>query len=301
MPSKRILLTGSGGQVGTALRTTLEPLGKVLAVSRDELDFARPAGLGARVASMRPDLIVNAAAYTDVEGAESDEAAAFAVNADSVDELAKAARAAGALLLHYSTDYVFDGCKGSPYVEDDATRPLSVYGRSKLAGEQAIRASGCEHLIVRTSWVYEAQGRNFLLTMLRLGGERDLVRVVDDQLGSPTWATALARATAQLLDARAGSEPLRARTRAGELLHLTGAGWATWHAFARAIFDIRQAAGQRVPMLDAIASDQFPTRARRPLDSRLDCGRAERLWNVRLPPWRDSLADCMAVLREART
>jgi dTDP-4-dehydrorhamnose reductase len=291
----RILLTGSGGQVGSALRTTLVPLGEVLAPGRTELDLARPEGLRSRVAAMRPDLIVNAAAYTDVEGAESDEAAAFAVNAESVAELATAARACGALLVHYSTDYVFDGSRGAPYAEDAATHPLSVYGRSKLDGERRILASGCEHLILRTSWVYEARGRNFLLTMLRLGRERDRLRIVDDQLGAPTWATALARGTAELLAARMRSELLRARTREGELLHLTNDGWTSWYGFAQAIFESQRAAGERVPQLDAIASDEFPTRARRPLDSRLSCERAARIWGLRLPHWRDSLAECLRV------
>lgn len=274
----RILLTGAGGQVGWELKSTLAALGEVRAFDRARLDLADTPRLIAAVRAMQPDAIVNAAAYTAVDKAETEREAAFAVNATAPRVLAEEARRAGVLLVHYSTDYVFDGGKATPYVEDDSTGPLGVYGESKLAGEQAIAASGCRHLILRTSWVYGPRGRNFLLTMLRLAKERPELRVVDDQLGAPTSSLAIARATATLLDRRAQG-----------LYHMTAAGETSWCGFARAIL---KRAGIATPVI-AIRTEDYPTPARRPRNSRLDCGRLRADFSLVLPPWEKGLSEVM--------
>jgi len=275
----RILLTGAGGQVGWELKSTLAALGEVKAFDRAQLDLADTPRLIAAVRAMQPDAIVNAAAYTAVDKAETEREAAFAVNATAPRVLAQEARRAGALLVHYSTDYVFDGGKATPYVEDDPTGPVSVYGESKLAGEQAIAASGCRHLVLRTSWVYGPRGRNFLLTMLRLAKERPELRVVDDQVGAPTSSLEIARATATLL----------AKGALG-LYHLTATGETSWCGFARAIL---KRVGMATPVV-AIRTEDYPTPARRPRNSRLDCGRLRADHGVALAPWDEALAETMA-------
>jgi dTDP-4-dehydrorhamnose reductase len=272
----RILLTGADGQVGWELRRTLAPLGEVRALGRADLDLADVDRVRAVVRDGNPDAIVNAAAYTAVDKAESERAAAFAVNAVAPGVLAEEAKRNGALLVHYSTDYVFDGTKPSPYVEEDAPNPINVYGASKLAGEQAIATSGCRHLILRTSWVYGSRGRNFPLTMLRLARERPELRVVDDQVGAPTSSPAIARATAQLL-----------RPGAHGLYHLSAGGKTTWCGFARAIL---ARAGIATPVL-AIHTADYPTPARRPLNSRLDCSRLRADFGIELPTWEAQLAE----------
>jgi dTDP-4-dehydrorhamnose reductase len=272
----KILLTGANGQVGWELRQTLAPLGEVVAVNRAQLDLQDAARIAAAVREARPDVIVNAAAYTAVDKAESERDAAFAVNAVAPGVLAEEAKRAGALLVHYSTDYVFDGAKAAPYAEDDEPGPLNVYGASKLAGERAIAASGCRHLILRTSWVYGPRGSNFMLTMLRLAKERPELRVVDDQTGAPTSGLAIARATAQLLP----------RGAAG-LFHMTASGATTWCGFARAIL---QRAGIGTPVLPISTAD-YPTPARRPRNSRLDCTRLRADAGVALASWEEQLAE----------
>jgi len=203
----RILLVGRDGQVGTELQRTLAPLGEVTAVDRDTCDLTRPEQVRQTVRVVAPQLIINVAAHTAVDQAESEPALAFAINADAPALLAEEARRLGAAVIHYSTDYVYDGRKGEPYVESDAVNPLGVYGRSKLAGEQAIATAGVPHLILRTSWVYGLHGRNFLLTMVRLAREKPELRVVDDQVGVPNWAVALARATTNVVRVAAGRRP----------------------------------------------------------------------------------------------
>jgi dTDP-4-dehydrorhamnose reductase len=294
----RILLTGRGGQVGRALTTTLSSLGAVIATDRSSLDLAFPDQIRARVIAMRPDLIVNAAAYTDVERAEVEEEAAVAINGVSVGEMAVAACELQVPLIHYSTDYVFDGTKTSPYAEDDQTAPLSAYGRSKLDGEQRIRSSGCAHLILRTSWVYAAMGRNFLTTMLKLGAEREELRVVDDQFGAPTFAGFIATATAQILEQTFSSEAVRERVINGDTVHLVNAGVTSWFGFASEVF-ARSSIQQRMraPKLVPIKTSEFPTRARRPANSRLSTKKARTVWNLRVPEWRESLAECLSQLR----
>ena len=279
----RILLTGATGQVGWELRKTLAPLGEVKFFDRFGLDLADTPPLVATVRALQPAVIVNAAAYTAVDKAESERDLAFAINATAPRVLAEEAKRIGALLVHYSTDYVFDGEKASPYVEDDPTHPLSVYGASKLAGEQAIARSGCRHLTLRTSWVYGPRGRNFYLTMLRLAKERPELKVVDDQVGAPTSSAAIARATVAVLE-RARRSPAP-----GGLYHLTAAGATSWCGFAREIF---AQAGLATPVVP-IPTEQYPTPARRPRNSRLDCARLRHAFGVSLGPWQEGLAEAM--------
>jgi len=278
----KILLTGANGQVGWELRQTLAPLGEVAAVGREQLDLQDAARIAAVVREVRPGVIVNAAAYTAVDKAESERDAAFAVNAVAPGVLAEEAKRAGALLVHYSTDYVFDGTKAAPYVEGDEPGPLNVYGASKLAGERAVAASGCRYLILRTSWVYGPRGGNFMLTMLRLAKERPELRVVDDQTGAPTSSLAIARATVQLLP----------RGAAG-LFHMTASGATTWCGFARAIL---QRAGLATPVVP-IRTEDYPTPARRPRNSRLDCSRLRADFGVALASWEEQLAEVKSAPR----
>jgi len=272
----RILLTGASGQVGWELRKTLAPLGEVRSFDRYGLDLADVSTLVATVRSLQPRIIVNAAAYTAVDNAQDERDMAFAVNATAPGVLAEEAKRIGAFLVHYSTDYVFDGAKAAPYVEDDPTGPINVYGESKLAGEQAVANSGCRHLILRTSWVYGPRGRNFYLTMLRLGKERPELRVVDDQVGAPTSSLAIARATAELLPK--GIEGL---------YHMTAAGETSWCGFASAIL---KQAGLATPVVP-IRTEDYPTPAPRPRNSRLDCSRLARDAEVALASWEEQLAE----------
>jgi len=272
----RILLTGATGQVGWELRKTLAPLGEVKAFDRYGLDLADTPQLVASVRALLPELIVNAAAYTAVDKAEAERDAAFAVNATAPRVLAEEAKRIGSLLVHYSTDYVFDGTKPEPYVEDDAPNPINVYGASKLAGEQAVAASGCRFLVLRTSWVYGPRGKNFFLTMRRLGTERPELRVVDDQIGAPTSSLAIARATAQLVGKGAQG-----------LYHMCASGSTSWCGFARAILG---RAGIDTPVA-GIRTEDYPTPARRPRNSRLDCSRLKAAAGVELPSWEEQLAE----------
>jgi dTDP-4-dehydrorhamnose reductase len=287
--SPTILLTGGTGQLGWELRRTLAPLGRVVAPSRAELDLSSPGSLGGVVRSIRPALIVNAGAYTAVDRAEGDADAARRVNADSPGVLAREAADAGALLVHFSTDYVFSGDAERPYRETDPTAPLGVYGRTKLEGEQAVAAAGGPHLVLRTSWVYAGRGHNFLRTMLRLAGERDELRVVDDQHGSPTWARMLAEATASVLGRCRSGEGFAPPEGTGGVYHAAAGGMTTWHGFA---VEIMARAGKPVRVAP-IATADFPTPARRPRWSVLDCDRLARDFGVRLPGWREQLALCL--------
>jgi len=285
----KILLLGRHGQVARELQLTLAGAGELIVLGHDQLDLAAPAQIRRQVRALKPQLIINAAAHTAVDQAESEPELAFALNATAPGVLAEEAAALGVPLLHYSTDYVFDGSQSAPYDEDDAPNPLSVYGRSKLAGEQAIRAVGGAHLILRTSWVYSLHGRNFLLTMQRLLQERDELRVVDDQIGAPTWAGSIATATAQLVERwRAG--------RAGPwgTYHLCAAGETSWFGFAGAIAERLREQGKPCARLLPIPSSAYPTPARRPLNSRLSCARLHADWGVQLPDWRSALRDCLA-------
>jgi len=285
----RILLTGKSGQVGSALLSTLPPLGGLVALDRTQLDLAHPQSIAAAVRDVRPHVIVNAAAYTAVDQAEKEETLAFRVNRDAPAVLGEEAKKLGALLVHFSTDYVFDGEKSSPYVETDTPSPLNVYGLSKLAGEQAIQASGCRHLIFRTSWVYAASGKNFMLTMLRLAREGKPLRVVNDQHGAPTSNLMLAAAVPGAVRQVLADDSL------GGIYHMTAAGQTTWHGFARAIFE---ATGTKAD-LSAIPSSAYRVAARRPRNSVLDNGKLAARLNVRLPSWQGGMRE--ALQRGGRT
>jgi dTDP-4-dehydrorhamnose reductase len=279
----KILLTGRNGQVGYELERTLAPLGDVCAFDHKQLDLADPIAIISRVREVKPDVIVNAAAYTAVDQAEKDVEQAMLVNAAGPGFLAAEAKAVGALLVHYSTDYVFDGTKTTPYTEDDATNPLSVYGKSKLAGEKAIQAAGGRHLILRTSWVYGPRGKNFFLTMLRLAREREELRVVNDQHGAPTSSIALAGATVEILQ--------RHGTDAHGLFHLTASGETTWFGFTEAIIHLARATLPHAPRVVPIATAEYPTPAVRPRYSVLDCTKASRSLDAKLTGWQAGLDD----------
>jgi dTDP-4-dehydrorhamnose reductase len=290
----RILLTGKDGQLGWALSRALAPLGEILAFGRQDLDLASPERIVAVVRSARPDVIVNAAAYTAVDRAESEPQAALAINATAPSILAGEAGRSGALLVHYSTDYVFDGAKDAPYVEEDEPNPLNAYGRSKLAGEQQIRAAAVPHLILRSSWIYSARGSNFLLTMRRLLREKSPPRVVCDQIGAPTSADALADATAEIL--RRGRSALDAMS---GTYHATAGGSTSWHGFATEIARLEQASAQRPLSVLPIASSEYPLPARRPKNSRLSNEKLLRCFGVKLPSWQACLEKCYAELRQS--
>lgn len=302
--SKRILLTGKCGQVGAELAKFLLRLGALIALDRQQLDLSQPDHICRAIREVRPQIIVNAAAYTAVDQAETDEAAACAINAVALGILAEEAKKVGAGLVHFSTDYVFDGLKTSPYEENDPPHPLNVYGRTKLAGEEAIREVGVSHLIFRTGWVYGTRGRNFLLTILRLATEREELKVVYDQIGAPTWCREIARATTSILERHSGqdSKVLPFEAVCGTY-HMTASGVTTWYEFAQAILDEASQAPQDIPWLTSatsgrplvvrrivpIATAEYPTPARRPAYSVLSNSRLRDLLGVELPPWRSQL------------
>lgn len=283
----KILLLGKGGQVGWELQRALAPLGELVALGTQSqdlaADFRQPEALAATVQAVRPDVIVNAAAYTAVDKAESEPAVAATINAVAPGVLAREAAALGATLLHYSTDYVFDGSGDTPRDEEAATGPLSVYGRTKLEGEEAIRASGCRHLILRTSWVYAARGGNFAKTMLRLAGEREQLTVIDDQIGAPTGADLLADLSAHALR-RLAQEPALAGT-----YHAVAGGEVSWHGYARHVIEWARARGHALRVAPEailpIPTRAYPTPAQRPLNSRLDTRKLRRAFDLKLPHW----------------
>lgn len=281
---KRILLTGKNGQVGWELQRALAPLGEVTAFDRGGLDLASPDRIAATVRELKPDIIVNAAAYTAVDKAEAEPQAAMTINATAPGILADEARPLGALLVHYSTDYVFDGTKPTPYTEDDAPNPLNAYGRSKLAGERAIRASGCRHLVLRTTWVYGNRGQNFLRTILRLAAEREQLRIVDDQFGAPTWSRLIAEATASMIAQHQPPEGL---------FHLASGGATSWYGFARAILELTAGQRSRQPQVAPCTTAEYPLPAARPANSRLDCTKLAVAAGVGLPDWDAALALCL--------
>ena len=285
----KILITGQHGQVSQALQQQLRGLGELIILGRDQLDLANADQIRQQVRAQHPDLIINAAAHTAVDLAESEPEAAFAINAIAPGILAEEAKALGIPLIHYSTDYVFDGSKPAPYIEADSPNPLSVYGRSKLAGEQAIAAVGGEYLILRTSWVYSNQGKNFLLTMQRLLQEKPHMRIVADQIGAPTWAGTIASTTRALIERWQAGKP-------GQwgIYHLTAQGETSWFGFAQAIGEQLRAQGKACAELEAIPSSAYPTPAKRPLNSLLDCSLLQQQWHVSQPHWQDALRECLA-------
>jgi len=296
----KLLVIGGNGQVGHELLRSLAPLGEVVATTRsgqlegaaacEPFDLADFDAIAPLLDRIRPDVVVNAAAYTAVDRAEDDAEAAFRANSEGPGRLAVECAARGIALVHYSTDYVFDGQGYRPYREDDATAPIGVYGQSKLAGEQAIAASGARHIILRTAWVYGLHGANFLRTMLRVGAEREELGVVADQRGTPTPAWLIADVTAHILQRGFAKSAV---------LHLVANGETTWHGFAEAIFaeSVRAGLIERAPRVTAITTSDYPTRARRPAYSVLDNGRLQTDFAIALPGWRDAL---VATLSRAR-
>jgi dTDP-4-dehydrorhamnose reductase len=287
---QRILLTGKTGQVGYELERSLQGLGEIIALDRSQMDLANLDQVRAVIREVRPALIINPAAYTAVDKAESEPDLARRVNAEAPAVMAEEAKKLGAAMIHYSTDYVFDGSKTSAYVEDDPTCPINVYGRTKLAGEQAIQNAGIAHLILRTSWVYGAYGKNFLLTMLRLAQERDELRIVADQFGAPTWSRTIADSTAHIV-ARLGAGPEVADRwqEVSGLYHMTAQGQTSWHGFAQAILAHPSVA--KKPTVSPIGTDEYPVPASRPKNSVLSCARFMDAFTA-LPSWEAALHLC---------
>ena len=299
----KILLAGNAGQLGWELQQLLPPLGDIFAFDRAEIDLADAKQTQAAVRDFRPDVIVNAAAYTAVDGAETEPEAAFAINARAPGVLAEEAATLGALMVHYSTDYVFDGSKDSPYTEEDAPNPLGVYGASKLEGELTVAASGARHWIFRTSWVYGPRGKNFMLTMLRLAREGKPLRVVADQIGAPTTAAMLAHATVQALATQVQSPSLQVQDPAARPLaqppsgvyHMTAGGRTSWHGFTCAI--LREFGLDNT--VTPIATADYPTPAKRPANSVLNNAKLAKHFGIRLPDWEAGLREVAAVLKES--
>ena len=290
-------MTGAQGQVGWEARRAFAPLGRVVAVDRGDVDFADVDALRTLVRSHRPAVIVNAAAYTAVDRAESERDLAFAINATAPRALAEEAERIGAVIVHFSTDYVFDGTKASPYVEDDEPSPLNVYGESKLAGDRAVMSSGAAHLVFRTSWVYAARGRNFVRTMLTLARERDTLRVVADQIGAPTPARLLAATCAQIVSRYVGGDAVALPEARWGIYNAVTSGATSWHGFAERILSLDpRRSEQRCRQVVAIPSGEYQTAARRPARSLLDVGKLERTFGLRMPEWDDQLVLVMADL-----
>jgi dTDP-4-dehydrorhamnose reductase len=286
MKSPQILLLGKNGQVGWELQRTLAPLGRIVAVGSREVNFTDPDSLTRLVLDIKPAIIINAAAYTAVNRAESEPELAHKINAVAPGVLAETANQIGAWLVHFSTDYVFNGEKRSAYVETDKTDPLGAYGRSKLAGDLAVQTSCAKHLIFRLCWVYGARGQNFMLTMMRLAKERERLRVVMDQVGCPTWSRMIAEAAThavrQSTTSRDGAD-------LSGVYHLAATGEASWHDFAEAIVSHMPAAGKKCTTVEAITTAEYPTPARRPAYSVLNCDKLDSTFGLRLPHWQNGL------------
>ncbi|HDR9802536.1 dTDP-4-dehydrorhamnose reductase [Burkholderia cenocepacia] len=291
-PEPTILVTGVNGQVGFELLRSLQGLGRVVACDRSVLDLSDLDRVRSVVRELKPSIIVNPAAYTAVDKAETDVDAARRLNAEVPRAFAEEAARLGAALVHYSTDYVFDGTKEGAYVETDATNPQNVYGLTKLEGEQAIAATGCAHLILRTSWVYGRRGKNFLLTMLKLGSERPELRVVADQVGAPTWSKTIATATAHIVAQALAADDADWWAQRSGVYHFTSAGATSWHGFAEAIF--AQAMGEHAPKVLPIPASDYPVPAKRPSNSRLSHDKLTEAFGLRLPDWADALKLCLS-------
>ena len=290
----KILLFGKNGQVGWELNRSLQPLGEVIALGREDADFSEPESLRRIVQDVSPDVIVNAVAYTSVDKAEEEEELATKINGVAPGILAEEALKLDALLVHYSTDYVFDGTKTSPYVETDKPNPVNTYGRTKLAGELAIQSSGCDHLIFRTSWVYTARGHNFLLTMLKLAQEREALSIVNDQIGSPTSARLIADSTVLCVQ-QAIKEKL-VGIFSSDLYHMTTSGHTSWHGFTKEIVKLAsQSLNLKLKIKDikAIPTADYPTPAIRPMNSRLALTKLESIFAIKMPGWKGARYQCM--------
>ena len=289
----RILVIGCNGQVGWELSRSLLHLGNVLAVGRKELDLTDESAIQETLRRLKPQHIVNAAAYTMVDEAESEVGLAMKINGEAPGVIARTAAELGSVLIHYSTDYVFDGSSTTPYYEHDATNPLNVYGQSKLIGEQAIIDAGCDHMILRTSWVYGLRGKNFLNTIIRKASEKVLLNVVDDQYGSPTWSRSIAEVTAQIIaqDKLAGYKGI---------CHLTSSGETTWHDFAEYIVEkCSEFIDLKCRVVKPLSSESYGVIAQRPKRSVLSLEKLNAEWNIHMPDWRETLNMCLADLRNA--
>lgn len=291
-----ILLLGANGQVGSALRKTLRPMGTLIECTRDQADLEDAEELRSFLVDANPSLIVNAAAYTAVDRAEDEPDRAKRINCDAVEVLAQYAARTDALLVHYSTDYVFDGEGDKPYVETDDPNPQSVYGKTKLDGERAIQSSGCEHFIFRTSWVYSDTGNNFVKSIRRLATEREELTIVDDQIGAPTSANLIASVTADVLSQH--TQGTRQRT---GLYHLTASGETSWYGFAQHFLEADRTSGARIARVLPIPSESYPTKATRPKNSRLDTRKLRDAFGVELPDWRVDVDSLLATMRLQET
>lgn len=289
---RKILITGKDGQLGWEMQRTLALLGKIVIFDRHELDLSNARQIRHVMQDVKPDIIVNAAAYTAVDKAETDCDAAHAINSTAPGVMAEEAKKLDALLVHYSTDYIFDGTASIPYVETDVPNPLNAYGQTKLLGEQAIQSVGGKHLILRTSWVYGARGKNFLLTILRLAKERDSLKIVSDQQGAPTWSRMIAQATAAVLFSACQSEKDQ---NLWGVYHMTAAGSTSWFGFAKAILEqyASRCAPFNVPQLCEITTAEYPLPAKRPLFSNLSNEKLRRTFGLEMPAWQGSLELCM--------
>jgi dTDP-4-dehydrorhamnose reductase len=297
-----ILLTGGSGQLGLELLSTLVPVGTIVAPGRNEMDLADERSVRKKIREIRPRWIVNPAAYTAVDRAESEPELAYAINAKGVRAIGEEAHALGAGVIHYSTDYVFRGTGDTPYVETDATDPLNVYGASKLSGEKLLAETGAAHFIFRTSWVYGVHGKNFLLTILKAARERERLRVVDDQHGAPTWSRDLAKMTAHVIERLEASAAGRAPGETGSgwtgIYHAAAAGETTWYGFAAEAVRLERERnpGMNLAELDAITTAEYPTPATRPQNSRLNCEKLASTFGWRMMDWRESLPEVMKEL-----
>ncbi len=293
----RILLIGKNGQVGYELQRSLACLANVIACDRKQLDLSNGSTISSLIESLKPDMIVNAAAYTAVDKAEAEPDLAMQINAYAVATMAECAKKLAIPLIHYSTDYVFNGDNQTPWLETDNVAPINVYGESKLAGEQAIADSGCQYLILRTSWVYGTRGHNFLLTMRRLAREKDTLSVVADQVGSPTWSRHIADVTsliiAQSLSAQSNENFWKQHS---GLYHLSGSGQGSWYDFANDIFEHLKQQGETVATLNKTTTSSYPTPATRPLYSVMNTDKLAQAFNLRLPDWKDSVALALSEL-----
>jgi dTDP-4-dehydrorhamnose reductase len=293
----KILLTGVSGQVGWELARSLLPLGEVIEASRAQADLSNLSALRNTIQQLKPEIIINPAAYTAVDKAETEQDLAFLVNGEAPGLIAEEAKKLGAMLIHYSTDYVFDGSNTSPYAETDSTCPVNVYGASKLAGEQAIQAIGCDYLIFRTSWVYASRGNNFLKTILRLAAEREELKIVHDQIGAPTWARLIAEVTAHALHQSVMEKRLN-NFNSG-IYNLTASGYTSWHGFAVRIVETLRNQARMIlknQSILPIPAAEYPLPAKRPANSRLDTSLLESQFKLNMPSWEDSLKLCLQEL-----
>jgi dTDP-4-dehydrorhamnose reductase len=288
----KILLTGKTGQIGEELNNIIGDLGNLIAVDKEQLDLSKPNSIEPVILDIKPDIIINSAAYTAVDKAEEEPDLAMTVNAVAPGLLAKAARKVGAGLIHYSTDYVFDGCSEISYKEEDLPNPLNVYGKTKLAGEQAIAEVGIPFLIIRTSWVYSLHGKNFLRTIKKLAEEKDTIQVIEDQIGAPTWARSIALKTHQIIKQCLNKKWLETKeSNLSGIFHVTSQGKTSWHGFAREVLNMYNTS-QNIKLI-AIPTSDYPTPAVRPANSLLNNEKIHKVFGIDMPQWEDALKDCM--------